>query len=68
MTEETEIKRSDPAMTQPEGNPVVKAERSRNERARTEPPTNRWSIRRAELKRQKRRAHRRRINASNRPG
>jgi len=31
-------------------------------------PTDKWSIRRAEIKRQKRRAHRRRINASNRPG
>ena len=31
-------------------------------------PTDKWSVRRAELKRQKRRAHRRRINASNTPG
>jgi len=27
-----------------------------------------WAVRRAELKRQKRRAHRRKINASNTPG
>ena len=67
MTEETKIERPNPAMTQPEGDPV-KAERSRDERARADRPTDRWSIRSAELKRQKRRAHRRRINASNRPG
>jgi len=30
--------------------------------------TDQWSIRRAELKKEKRRAHRRRINAANRPG
>ena len=38
------------------------------ETARSGRPTDRWSIRRAEIKKQKRRAHRRRINASNRPG
>ena len=31
-------------------------------------PTDKWAVRRAELKRQKRRAHRRRIHASNTPG
>ena len=36
--------------------------------ARVAHPANRWSIRAAEIKKQKRRAHRRKINASNTPG
>lgn len=66
MTEETKIERSDPAPQQ-EGT-HIKAERAPSVSARVARPTDRWSIRSAELKRQKRRAHRRRINASNRPG
>ena len=65
MTEETKIERSDPAPQ--EGTPI-KAERAPSVSARVARPTDRWSIRSAELKRQKRRAHKRRINASNRPG
>ena len=36
--------------------------------ARTAGPANRWTVRAAEIKKEKRRAHRRRINASNTPG
>ncbi len=36
--------------------------------AHAAPPLDRWSARRAELKKQKRRAHRRRINAANTGG
>jgi hypothetical protein len=67
MTEETKIDKSDPKVSRAERTPV-KAELSHNEGVQVDRPTDRSSRRRAELKRQKRRAHRRRINAANSPG
>jgi hypothetical protein len=67
MTDETEIDKSDPKVSRAERAPV-KAELSHNEGVRTDRSTDRWSVRSVELKRQKRHAHRRRINAANRPG
>jgi len=67
MTDETKIDKSDPKTSRAESNPV-KTELSHKEAVRADRSTDRWSSRRAELKRQKRSAHRRRINAANRPG
>lgn len=66
MSEETE--RTNPSPLE------SKADSSAGERSVAAPsvaiaqPTDKWSVRRAELKKQKRRAHRRRINASNTSG
>jgi hypothetical protein len=63
MTEETETAMRDTVAPRADGKVEVLASPHASAR-----PTDKWSVRRAEIKKQKRRAHRRRINASNRPG
>ena len=66
MTEESKTGRPDTEVTRAESK--VEQLASPHAGAPTAGRTDQWSSRRAELRKQKRRAHRRRINAANRPG
>lgn len=68
MTEETKLERPDAKVTPSDNKGIETAAPKSNEGARIGRPTDRRSIRRAEIKKQKRRAHRRKINAANTPG
>jgi hypothetical protein len=67
MTEEVKSVATDEQSTQAE-NKANATPPGAASSSRTAPAPNRWTTRAAEIKKQKRRAHRRKINASNTPG